>query len=103
MGHCHILLVLEFKYYNQLTAILYFIQKCYDKFAHEFTHWRIQGGASGAPPPNETQFFCFCIHFDQKALTSEIGAPQRVGAQPPTGNPGSATEFYGSYNAHKMR
>ena len=48
------------------------------------------GGVPGARPPYGTQFFCFCIHFCQKAPVSEVHAPQ-MGPRPPTGNPGSAT------------
>ena len=52
------------------------------------------GGALPArTPPNRINFFRFCICFHQKVYASEVGAPpQRVGAPPPTGNPGSATE-----------
>ena len=59
-------------------------------------HWRIQGGAAGAPPPpNRINFFHFCICFSGKVYTSEVGTPpQRVGAPPPpTGNPGSTTDY----------
>ena len=44
------------------------------------------------PPPNRINFFHFHIHFCRKVYVSEVGAPQWVGA-PPTGNPGSATEY----------
>ena len=58
----------------------------------EHYHWRIRGGAASTQPPNRIQFFHFCICFCQKAPTSEVGAPQRLGT-PPTGNPGSATDY----------
>ena len=45
-------------------------------------HWRIQGGAAGARPPNRINFFRFRIRFRQKVYASEVGAPQRVGAPP---------------------
>ena len=48
-------------------------------------HWRIRGGAAGAPPPpNRIHFFRFHIRFHRKVYASEVGAP-------PMGNPGSAT------------
>ena len=33
------------------------------------------GAASMYPSPDGTQFFCFHIHFHQKALMSEVEAP----------------------------
>ena len=48
------------------------------------------------PPPNRINFFHFHIRFCRKVYTSEVGAPQWIGAPPPpppTGNPGSATEL----------
>ena len=50
------------------------------------------GGDVPGARPHGTQFFHFRIHFHQKALTSEVHAPPPMGARPPTGNPGSATE-----------
>ena len=52
-------------------------------------HWRIQGVPPEGPPPNGIQFFRFHVRFRQNAPTSEVGAP----CPPPTGNPGSATDF----------
>ena len=48
----------------------------------------------GGPParaPDRTEFFHFCIHFNQKAAVSEVTAPQWVSATPSMENPGSAT------------
>ena len=43
--------------------------------------------------PYGTQFFRFRIHFHWKVPASEVHAPL-MGARPPTGNPGSATDVY---------
>ena len=57
-----------------------------------FLHYGSAMHSRGAPPtgPNGTQFLHFCIDICRKVPMSEA-APQRVGAPPPTGNPGSAT------------
>ena len=48
-------------------------------------HWRIQGGAAGAPPMGSNSFI-FAHVFAEKH-------PRRRLVPPPTGNPGSATGF----------
>ena len=52
--------------------------------------WRIQGVAAGARPQG-SRFFRFDKLF-QNIATSGVGAPPTKSA-PPTGNPGSATEY----------
>ena len=51
------------------------------------------GGVPGSRHPYGTQFFCFRIHFHQKAPASEVHTPLTGARPPPTGNPGSTTAF----------
>ena len=54
--------------------------------------------------PNGSQFFCFRIHFHQKAPASEVSAPPppHNRSRPPTGNPGSPTVEQGSFHAKNL-
>ena len=43
---------------------------------------RSKGECRRHAPPNGIQFFYFCTHFHRKVPTSEVGAPQWLGAPP---------------------
>ena len=65
-------------------------------------HWRIQGGAAGAPPPpQQDPFLSFSHTFSPKSV--HVGG-RRPPPPPPTGNPGSATgnEQYDSLVASEI-
>ena len=55
-------------------------------------YWQIQGAPPACAPPQQDPILLFLIRFHQKAPMSEVGAPP-----PPTGNPGSATDFPRQY------
>ena len=51
-----------------------------------------RGRAGCTPSPMGPNSFIFCIHFHRQVPTSEVHA-RPMGARPPIGNPGSATEM----------
>ena len=67
-------------------------------FALYYYQWRIyiQKFPAPPPPPNRTKFFHFYTCFHRKAPVSEVGASSNEGwhPPPPTGNPGSAPDYY---------
>ena len=61
----------------------------------EHHHWWIQGGTAGTcppPPPTGSISFIFAYIFAKKCMRWRSAPPQQVGAPPPMGNPGSATD-----------
>ena len=47
----------------------------------EGIHWQIQGALlAQAPPPQQINFFHFCIRFDEKCMHRRLVPPQHVGA-----------------------
>ena len=52
------------------------------------------GGAPGARPPLQSKIFSISCSFLENLTKSYVGAPPRGLAPPPTGNPGSAPDWF---------
>ena len=53
------------------------------------------GGAPGARPPYGSRFFHFDMQNFRNVAASGVHGPRTRSTPPPTGNPGSATDYHG--------
>ena len=83
----------------QLTPgmVLFLIKTCLAKiveYARSLTLADLGGRARRAPPPQGSQFFRFDIQNFRNVTASGVHTPSYEVHAPPTGNPGSATDWY---------